>query len=402
MIPSFKARFAIVSAAAATLGLGACSDGASTTEGSDDPTSSEVARSAAPTTPLAPSNARIQRVHRSSVLPTEGQGSEASKGATKTATTAHLNYYGGPVIKNVKVALVLWGDNVQYATKLPAFYQWIVQSPYLAWQSEYNTTSPKQSIGLGSYLGSFTDPSPPSSTSITNADIQTELQKLIEDGTVPQNDANTLYMFHFPPGVSIDLDGSGSCEVFCAYHNTMKIGSDMVYYGVMPDQGGACAGGCGGDADQFNNLTSVSSHEFSEAVTDPGVGLATGNAAPLAWYDQTNGENGDICVAEESVIQGFTVQKLWSNKYNKCLDLPPNTPTDAGTDSGNDAGSDAGNDAGGGNTCSHDICSAGSKLTKSCDPCVTKICKVDSYCCKTKWDSECVDEVSSVCDQTCN
>jgi 3',5'-cyclic AMP phosphodiesterase CpdA len=43
----------------------------------------------------------------------------------------------------------------------------------------------------------------------------------------------------------------------------------------------------------------------------------------------------------------------------------------------------------------------GAKLTKSCDPCVTKICAKDSYCCNTAWSSICVDEVSSICGQTC-
>jgi hypothetical protein len=41
------------------------------------------------------------------------------------------------------------------------------------------------------------------------------------------------------------------------------------------------------------------------------------------------------------------------------------------------------------------------KLTSTCDPCVTKICAADSYCCKTKWDSVCVGEVGSICGKTC-
>lgn len=51
--------------------------------------------------------------------------------------------------------------------------------------------------------------------------------------------------------------------------------------------------------------------------------------------------------------------------------------------------------------CSHAICTTGTKLVSSCDPCATKICAADSYCCSTKWDSVCVGEVKSICGQTC-
>jgi hypothetical protein len=57
--------------------------------------------------------------------------------------------------------------------------------------------------------------------------------------------------------------------------------------------------------------------------------------------------------------------------------------------------------SGGGGSCSHPICSSGGHLTSGCDPCATKICAADSYCCSTAWDSICVGEVSSICGQSC-
>jgi hypothetical protein len=57
---------------------------------------------------------------------------------------------------------------------------------------------------------------------------------------------------------------------------------------------------------------------------------------------------------------------------------------------------------GGGSTCSHAICTTGKKLTKTCDTCAGDICAVDTYCCTTKWDSTCVSEVGSVCGESCN
>ena len=57
---------------------------------------------------------------------------------------------------------------------------------------------------------------------------------------------------------------------------------------------------------------------------------------------------------------------------------------------------------GGGSSCSHSICATGTKLTSSCDSCAADICSQDSYCCTTKWDSQCVSEVSSICSESCN
>jgi hypothetical protein len=126
-----------------------------------------------------------------------------------------------------------------------------------------------------------------------------------------------------------------SCVTYCAYHNTMlrNEGSSKypyVYYGVIPDQGGGCAWGCGGDTIPFNNLCLVTSHELAEAVTDPGVGQCYDYASSLAWYSSTHGEIGDICSGIPGTTLGadgniYTVQKQWSNNYNNCIDNTPLT-----------------------------------------------------------------------------
>ena len=58
-------------------------------------------------------------------------------------------------------------------------------------------------------------------------------------------------------------------------------------------------------------------------------------------------------------------------------------------------------DAGSGGTCSHGICSSGLPLVVSCDPCATQVCAQDPYCCGTAWDGTCVNEVTSICGQSC-
>lgn len=52
-------------------------------------------------------------------------------------------------------------------------------------------------------------------------------------------------------------------------------------------------------------------------------------------------------------------------------------------------------------TCVHDKCVTGAPLTADCDTCVASICALDSFCCSTFWDGICVNEVASICNETC-
>jgi len=48
-----------------------------------------------------------------------------------------------------------------------------------------------------------------------------------------------------------------------------------------------------------------------EAITDPIPGEG--------WYDDANGEIGDICAWQTKRLGNYTVQLEWSNKANKCM-----------------------------------------------------------------------------------
>jgi hypothetical protein len=320
---------------------------------------------------------------------------------------AQLKYYGGPVLANVKVYAVYWGSSVQFQDHINQFYPAVLDSPYFDWLSEYNT--PTQQIQRGTFGGSVVDTTAPTGSSITDAAIQAEIAKLIDAGKLPANDGNNLYMMYFPPGKNITgPQGAGSsCVQFCAYHGTFTHNGSNAYYGVMPDLGGSCAGGCGAGTQQ-DNTTEVSSHELIEAVTDGAVGLATQVGAPLAWYDQTNGEIGDICNGTAATVNGFTVQLEWSNKVGKCTSVGGGGSSSSSSSSGatssssSSSGSTSSSSSGGTGSCRHDVCATGNKLTKSCNDCAAQICAQDSYCCSTKWDSTCVGEVKSICGETCN
>src|SRR4029077_3501075 len=100
-----------------------------------------------------------------------------------------------------------------------------------------------------------------------------------------------------------------------------------VLYGVMPDmQSGLCStGGCG-NGGVFGNYTSVTSHELTEAITDADIGIATVFAPPLAWYDMTNGEIGDICNGQQGSYTAngttYTIQLEFSNSASNCVNFP--------------------------------------------------------------------------------
>ena len=264
---------------------------------------------------------------------------------------AHLSYFGGPIISNVQVIQVLYGSgsyNAQVAgTTSPTmgqFYGDIVgaNSGLITLLQQYNTNisgGTNQVFGNGTFGGLFqiVPAAGNNGSTITDAQIQSELLAQITAGHLPApildaaGNPNTLYMTFFPPGKTISQGGSNSCQAggFCAYHGTTSslFSGHNVLYGVMPDMqaGSGCSTGCGA-SNVFGNYTSVTSHELTESLTDADVGIATTFAPPLAWYDMTNGEIGDICNAQQGsyVANGttYTIQLEFSNSANNCV-LPP-------------------------------------------------------------------------------
>ncbi|KAJ3411992.1 hypothetical protein HDV05_001421 [Chytridiales sp. JEL 0842] len=115
-------------------------------------------------------------------------------------------------------------------------------------------------------------------------------------------------------------------EVTVIYYGAnVRFQNEMTdYYKFLvdsPHMDWCCVYGCGTSPSDFDNWCSVASHEIVEAATDPGVGLATQYAFPLAWYERTYYEIGDICNAMQGKLTGpdgrsWTIQKEWSNNYD--------------------------------------------------------------------------------------
>src|SRR5579864_7378733 len=262
---------------------------------------------------------------------------------------AHLTYFGGPITSNVQVVQVLYGSgsyNSQVAgTTSPTmgnFFADITSTGLISLLQQYNTPASGgtgQTFGNGTFGGLFqiVPSAGNNGSTIDDTNIQAELLAQINAGHLPapvldsKGNPNTLYMIYFPPGKTITQGGSSSCVGggFCAYHGTTSstLGGHNVLYGVLPDMqaGSGCATGCG-TSTVFGNYTSVTSHELTEAMTDADVGIATTFSAPLAWYDMTNGEIGDICNGQQGSYTAngttYTIQLEFSNSANNCVNFP--------------------------------------------------------------------------------
>jgi hypothetical protein len=225
-------------------------------------------------------------------------------------SAAHLTYYGGPLLTNVKVYTIFWGKSwagtasfIALKDKINAFFKAILVSPLMDQLHEYSR--PGKIIGHGSLIGTKVITAGAPGSSITDTAIKTKIKGWINAHTIPAPTSNTLYFVYTDVHVKVIMGGGSSCTAFCGYHNDI---SKKIFYAVMPFP--SCSG-CLGGLSVFNALTGTSSHELCEAVTDPIPGAG--------WYDSANGEIGDICAWTFKTVSGYKVQKEWSNAANACI-----------------------------------------------------------------------------------
>jgi hypothetical protein len=222
----------------------------------------------------------------------------------------HLSYRGGPLLKAVEIYTIFWGAPWTQAPlnalagNINQFFQFIVTSPLIDQMAEYSV--PNFPIGHGSYASTITLSTPHPPHTASDSAIRHMLQQEIStNAAIPKPNPNLLYFVYLPPGVAIVQGGGRSCQAFCGYHDNI---SGQIFYAAMPYPG--CQG-CTSGLNAFDALTSTSSHEMCEAITDavPGTG----------WYDDVHGEIGDICAWKTKKVGAYTVQLEWSNAANACV-----------------------------------------------------------------------------------
>jgi hypothetical protein len=221
-----------------------------------------------------------------------------------------LVYLNGPLITSVEIFTIFWGTRWQRGplaeilAQMNQFFDFVLTSSLMDQLSEYSVAG--HSIGHGKRTGTMTRTTPEPSASVTDQAIQQLLQREISsNGAFPRPSPNTLYFVFLPSGTTVVQGGSSSCKQFCGYHDAI---GDQTFYAVMPFPD--CPGCLGGVA-QFDALTSTTSHELCEAITDPIPGQG--------WYDDINGEIGDICAWKSKQLGKYAIQLEWSNQSDKCV-----------------------------------------------------------------------------------
>jgi hypothetical protein len=142
-------------------------------------------------------------------------------------------------------------------------------------------------VGRGSVAPAVTLTTTPAAT-VADSDVQALVTASIQAGTFPKNDANTVYVLYYPAGVTITRSGVQSCVGFEGYHYyaTLSDGSKVPYIVVPRCKGATLA-----------LLTVITSHELTEAASDPNVTSYNLLKDPYGlWLFALNGtEVADLC-----------------------------------------------------------------------------------------------------------
>ena len=261
-----------------------------------------------------------------------------SRGPGLAAAFPGFTYQGGPVITCPNMYSTFWGSewlsdpaHLARAARMSQFLDDIVAGGYMNILNQY----------IGNNLGFFIRASfvPNVATTLTDSAIHGVIQSCINSGVLPEppassNNIGLVIYLDETIGINDPSDGLVLCEASgdtaFGYHSffTTSAGHPF-YYAVIPCLSDQCVSeSCPGDdagcslhlaQTQEQRLTQVTSHEFSEMVTDPQLN---------AWYDTNSGsEIGDICNGEGDSItlraDTWNVQR----EYSKTDDINSNGVT---------------------------------------------------------------------------
>jgi hypothetical protein len=241
------------------------------------------------------------------------------------AAAISVTYHGGPVMHASRIVVVNYDSTVPAAFQAadPGFFTTMSShsgdvSPVWAVTAEYPDTTGASPYDM-TYVGQYTiSPSAGNDGATIDAvnDVQPELIAQIDGGHLPAptgDGMTTIYVVNYPASKSASL--GGNTNNFCGYHYDVVHNSQRIIWVGLPDVSHApFAGGCGAQASATDNHDATMSHEVVEAVNDPLI--AENN---VAWYDNSNGEIGDICSSTDGTNYGYIVQQEWSNSANACI-----------------------------------------------------------------------------------
>jgi len=227
-----------------------------------------------------------------------------------------VTYHGGAVLPHVEVQGVYYGQDwynngalYNQAGQMEGFLNTLVRGSYMDM-----LTNVGYGVGRGTQdQGRLWLANPNKSQWLTDSGIRGQLQSMIYNGTLKTPDSNRLYVVYVEPGVAIlnDHDNSSNSQKdFLGYHGAFA-GRDLygraadIHYAVIAYPGGYNpTAAADGFRTSFDQMTEVTSHEVTEAVTDPNV-----NYKYEGWYDDNrNGEIGDLANLKKVYWDGYCVQ----------------------------------------------------------------------------------------------
>jgi len=255
-----------------------------------------------------------------------------SAAATRQSGTPHLNYNGGPIVTGAfDVVLIFYNnditaDNIQ--ANLADFVSNLGSTSWAQVMNQYCDNNGACINGANiAYQSTVVQPDPNAPCAnpngqpctITDAQIQSFLQNY-ESQQSQSADLTVHYAVLFDQYVTISSGSDSSCSVFCGYHSAIQGNRGNWFTYSVYAHPAACGGGCGSTSAVLQDLESIMSHEIAETMTDAEVNVN----GQLGWYDDTNGEIGDICAWQDDTVTGangnsYTVQKIWSNAANACV-----------------------------------------------------------------------------------
>lgn len=229
------------------------------------------------------------------LMAAKGGNGGAGKGGTG------IQYHGGPVIFQQKVAAVYWGTSVIYnggpapgstgtgaqdGSLIGFFLRNLGGSPYFNINTTYFDGTNTHVQNSVTYTQYWADNSAPGSK-VTDAQLQAEVVKGLTSGALTY-DPGTLY--HVFTGPNINL-GGGFGSQYCAYHSHFTWNGLDVKYSAMPyDETfpSACTALSGSPNNDVAADAEVNTlaHETEETTTDEDLN---------AWFDRRGNENADKC-----------------------------------------------------------------------------------------------------------
>src|SRR5690348_5444210 len=202
----------------------------------------------------------------------------------------NFKYNGGPIVVRPQIFVsfwgTLWGDAAHKARaqRIQQYYVDLLNSEFMNVLSQYG-------VGMGARdAGMFVRANfhNVTSTNLSDSDIHTQIQGLIDGGDLPEggNPTNNVLMIHLDENIGVNDAGLGvtMCEAQgdtafgYHFHFNTRAGHPF-YYAVIPALGDGCLtescpnndAGCSLHLAQTQEQrdTQVASHEFAEMTTDP-------------------------------------------------------------------------------------------------------------------------------------